>query len=76
MVSLGVIVLYILVDHAPVMLPTEENLSIKAFEFDRSHEALSVRVQIRAFRRKLDATNADRRAMMFFRKKWNMIYER
>ena len=40
------------------MFPGEEDHSVKALGFDRSLEALGVRIQVRALRRKLDAMNA------------------
>ena len=61
MVSLRVIMLHLLVDHAPEMLPAEEDHSIKAFRLDRFHPTLRVRIQIRTFGRKLDAANTGHR---------------
>ena len=60
-VAIGVVVRHTLSDHVPKMLLAEEDHSIKAFGFDRSHETLRVGIQVWAFRRKLDATHAGRR---------------
>ena len=61
MVPFGVIVLYVLVDHEPEVLAAEENHPIEALGFDRFHETLGVRIQVRTLRGELDASNAGRR---------------
>ncbi len=61
MVSLGVVVLDILIDHMPQVLAAEENHPIEAFGFDRFHETLGVRIQDWTLRRELDASNTGRR---------------
>ena len=46
MVSLSVIILEILNDHAPQMVPSEEDHPIRDFSFEGTVEPLNVRVAV------------------------------
>ena len=56
-VSLAVIVLHVLVDDVSEMPATEEDHPIETFRLDRSDEAFSEGIQVRALGREFDATN-------------------
>src|SRR5690349_13921010 len=59
-IALEMIVLGELGDREAEVAFTERNELVKAFGFDREHEALRDRIQVRALRRQLEAPDAGR----------------